>query len=1198
MIPETVKEEWEKRFSAGGYIPDYLILYLGQKKAPITALSGLKSDIGETRLAGGPLSLLAEYRNSFRHLIGTLDVLSRIKSGQYDRGLPEIFMERLKQPFENRKRRHASVNDVLKLMSKINRLHRIQDYLNPDGIEGSDTRVIENLELLPFFGFSYGELSEIFLIVVGHTTLGRVLAGKMNEKTLKPVSDLARGYDPQQAINLLRYCRLMIVAETVSSRKTDMNEDQLAELFDLFESMVRVVINRDMDWDRLMDERISSMGGIHHKIVRKILKMMNYFRFLSAWEELGLKGKMEKESLADYDEEELRKIENVIRLIDTIDRFENDFLKDDPLQLPIFYRKFLNMEFHGTGHLFEKMDSRLVFILLWITVNVARGEVINFNPILANLESSDLSSYVNKVEVEARSINRNYLDLDTLNTFSEQLYESQTTFILGTGFQLRVDPVTSAVEIHYIDMDENMNQLDALARKYSGTRISAIPDEELEALEKRFANMESFYRSHLRVVSQKPTGLKLPLRQRQWFDEARRLGEEILSNLRNVIFNPESIYSDLRLLFSHSPSLLKLVLPEFMALSDLRLSGKIYLKAPLLDHVLNSVKKIQALANRDRSSFQDTVLLLKIAQREFGPMAPGIVGLSDAQIETLENIVERLSRHRPLFEALIQSFIFRDLGLIPKLRERYRDRIDPVDHAGAGAYYLQMENIPARYSSDPNIHRYLNLLVKFHDRLHHIVRGEFSHYSLREVIDHKDKDLFDAFFVTSFIMFSAIKEDLMLEDLATRLFETRELCLRTIDGETSLEEHLEEMYSQRGKLFYALEDYHKKGLPERVPASSYLESWKGEARDKDRYHKAGRMIRAMERIFRLRGIRYVEFVDLANVMVKVPLQFIYKKRGYSGIGYATFEREVFEALRIYNNLQKLPEATRHFILGSLVADEVRIFGFENVSAFMSYENMIKLLLIALLGAQKFKEIKGPACLDFLAMAADINKRYEAVNEALRLVPLQKLWGSPGFIDQLFKAKTGIRLERHDLTSQRVLAIHFIDKINISHKITYMATIGDVEQLKNYYHYSLRSLRKSPFYTEDYEHELEESYDRRLLEITDLMLDQAKKQMELLKDLKEIYGVVVDMTDRALDIGFTEEQRHRLMDLYELRKDRLKREKLHEIDTRLQAIQEIEELKDYWDSIKWYLLNNRKYLGKEFEHLIAKKFDDHMDRLES
>ena len=199
--------------------------------------------------------------------------------------------------------------------------------------------------------------------------------------------------------------------------------------------MVRVVTSGEMDWDRLLDERISSIGGIHNKIIRKILKMMNHFQFLDNWSELRDKGEMEKESLADYDEQKLTRIENIIKLVTVIEDFENMFLKGDPLRLPIFYRKFLDMEFHGTGHLFERVDSQLAFILLWITVNVSRGEVINFNPILADMESSNIDGRLKKVEEEAKVINTSYLDLATLELLGEQLYQTGTSFILGTGFQ-------------------------------------------------------------------------------------------------------------------------------------------------------------------------------------------------------------------------------------------------------------------------------------------------------------------------------------------------------------------------------------------------------------------------------------------------------------------------------------------------------------------------------------------------------------------------------------------------------------------------------------------------------------------------------------------------------------------------------------------------------------------------------------------
>ena len=162
----------------------------------------------------------------------------------------------------------------------------------------------------------------------------------------------------------------------------------------------------------------------------------------------------------------------------------------------------------------------------------------------------------------------------------------------------------------------------------------------------------------------------------------------------------------------------------------------------------------------------------------------------------------------------------------------------------------------------------------------------------------------------------------------------------------------------------------------------------------------------------------------------------------------------------------------------------------------------------------------------------------------------------------------------------------------------MDTIDNVEQLKNYFHYGLRSLRKRPFYTEDYELQLEKAFEKRLTEIGDMTLIQTKKQMDLISDFEGLSNLVNDLLDRSLDIGFSDEQKHRLNDLYELRKDSLKREKLSEIDSILKAINDSQELQDYWDSVKWYLQTNRLFFGKEFENLIAKKFDEVLSALKN
>jgi hypothetical protein len=765
---------------------------------------------------------------------------------------------------------------------------------------------------------------------------------------------------------------------------------------------------------------------------------------------------------------------------------------------------------------------------------------------------------------------------------------------VGAGFQLRLDRQTQALEITYIDIDQNFEKLETLAKKLTGNKISEIPVEELEALEKFFANLESFYQSHLRLLSRNSTGLKLPTRQIRWFKKAKSLREYIQSNFVKGIFQPEGVYSDLDLLYHHAPSLLRFILPEFMALQDLELSGMIYLRSSHIDYILSCAKKIQALIKRNRESFQDSKLLYKLAQREFGPMAAGTVGVSESQIAQLEDITERLSQNTQLFDAVIKSSIFQEIGRIPALRGKYKDQINRADHAQAGCLFLEKEEILQRYTADKEGHAHLLFFVKYHDFLHHIIRGEYSLYAIKEIFHPQNRDLLDAFFLNSFIMLTALREDLILEDLATWLFQLRTLSHQILRSETTLEEYFEDFFVRKGRLFHALEEYHLKGLPNKTAPARYLESWEERESEGEGYIESGKMIFAVERIFRLRGIRYVDFVDLANLIMKVPLRFIYQKKKFSSIGYATFERELFEALRTYNGLQRLPEVIRHFVLKNLINDDVRLFGYENVSAYLNYENQVKLLLTALLGAQKFKKDQRPVCLDFLGMAGQIEKRYEAINDVLSHIPTDKIWNDRYQVNHFFKAKTGLLLKKYK--PHKVLSIDFADRINISQKICHMRTIADIEQLKNYYHYGLRSLRKTPFYTDDYELQLERAFEKRLVEITDLMLEQAKKQMELPKDLREIHSLFTDLMSRSYEIGFTDEQRHRLDDLYEFRKDHLKREKLDEINSLLGTIHDVQELKDYWDSIKWYLLHNRSFLGKGFENLIAKKFDEAMEEI--
>ena len=1187
LVPRAVKEDWRKRFSCADYTPEYMKIYLGQKKPLKITLAKIMNDVDKSGLAGCPIALLADYRDSFEYVIKTLRVIEGLKKGAYH-DLPQLYLDRLRQPLENKSKRFSSLEDVIKLIGKIRRLEKISSYLNPDNIESPLTKVIKNLEFLTFFGFSYNELKEIVYIIMGHSTLERIISGKINEMALKPLSDLARNYSPEKAINLLRYCLLMTTAETEASRSAELTPGQLAELFDLYALIIRVVTNRELDWDSILDEKISAMGGIHNKIIRKILMMMNYHEFLDTWPDLEQKGEMEKEALADYNEQQLLRIENVIKLVKTIDRFEEIYLKSDPLQISVFYRKLLKIEFHGTGRLFERMDSRHVVILLWMAVNLAQGGAINFNPILSDIEAGQIDEYMRKIEHEALAINTDYLYLDFLRQFQGQLYRHGKSFIIGTGFQFRTSSFNQVLELTYMDMDKNIDLLDVLSKKLAGCFISEINTEDLKKVESLFSNLESFYQGHLRLLKHTDSRIKLPARQKLWFIKIQDLREFLRSNLLNVIFRPEDVYTDLDLLFRHTPAILNFILPEFTALRNIDLSFHLYMKLPVTHYIMASVRKLQALIRRNKENFQDTQYLHRLAQKEFGPMATGIVGVSESQINELENIVESLRGDRSMFDALIKAFIFQDIGRVPSFREKYKDDINPADFAQAGAIFLEKEKIAENYQLDKKGKTCLSFFVMHHSLLHHIVRGEISFFAIKDILDPRDKKLFDAFFLFSLIMLSAIREDLILEDLADRLFRIRKMCHKIINKDVDFEEQMNKVFILRGELFYALEEYEKKGLPRGDTALDLLKGMDWEKPEKLKLVRAGKMIFAMERFFRMLGIRYVEFYDLVCYKLKVSMKTIYNKRKFAGIGYSTFERELFETYSTYMTFQVLPETIRHFILDYLLNDKIRFFWYEKVSMYLSNENRIKLLLLGIMGAEKIRTTNAPVCIAFFRISEQIEKRHEVVNDYLSSLSFEKIRGSKSHLNHFFKASAGILFKQTGFPN--FLSIDFRYHIDISRQIKHMGRIDNVEQLKRYYYQKLRSLRKEIFQTDDYEVQLERAFEKRLVEITDMILNRTKKEMDLISDFKNLHKLVEDLLERSWDIGLSDDQRHRLNDLYELRKDRLKREKLTEINDNLKTFHNVNGLKKYWDSIKWDLQKNRRFFGKEFETLIARKFD--------
>lgn len=1176
--PQDVLDDWRRRVEFYDYIPPYILLFLGQKRPAAISIKEIKEEVEELHLSGSPSDLISEHRDSFNYLYETLNCLNMIKKGQLGEAFPEGLIQRLKQPFERPRRRHRYFNDVLKLMAKKEQIRNIEACLNPHNIEGPTTSILSKLELLQFFGFSKGELREIFLIVSGHSSMGQIIQGKTNLKAMKPFSDALRRLPFDRAIHILRYYRLMSVAEYMALKKDIFDLNQANEAFDIFELVLKSLVEKSMDWDLLIDSYITSCGGIRNVVIRNILKMMNKIRFLNRWEELSSKGTMEKETLADYDSEGVKEINSIITLINTVEELEERFLKEDPLFSPSFYRKFLNIEFHGTGTLFEYINSRFAYILLWIVGNVSEGNVVNFNPILQKIDFYNPVPFTRKIEKEIATIKLNHIDIQALRELREHLENQKVTFIMGTGLQLRLDDKRKIIHVDYIDMDGNISNIEGFLKRAPFQSLTDINEQELEELSHLFGDIEVFYQGHLRMIEQR-SFKRFPKRQLRWIKRIENIRDRIKREFRGMLFNPQSLFTDMNRLYNYSKELFRFIFPEISALENLS-----YNQRDGNEHffyILNSLKKFQALINHDKKSFHDVSTLHHLARREFGPMDWGILGLSDSQINELENIVEDLKGKRVLFSALIKALLFRDVGLIPDLRKRYEKLMNPVNHADAGVLFIEKENLAHEYGIDKDELQHMLKIIKCHDYLLHMVEGEFSLYAVKDILEVGDKDLFDAIFICSFIVFCSMSNDLILEDLMEQLMKIRRICHRILAGGITLDTHLQKVYARRGKQYMLLSGSNgergDKGLISihEIPPSSIN-------------YQAGRLIYGMERIFRLRGVKHVEFIDLANYLMNMPLRYIYKRRRYYGVGYSRFEKELFEAYRIYGTIMGFPEEIRHFILDRLVEDRARIWGFREVSKFLTYENQIRLLFLSLMGAERLFQGKYPVSINFNPISDLIYKRFELINDLLRGIEEHEIWDEPKRLNSYLSGKTAL-LIRTDFQN-RVLSIYLKDKINIDKKLKRIKEIRDVDQLKNYYYYSLKSLRKYPYFTEDYELALERAYEKRVSEILEQVISKARAQMELMKSPKDVKRLRDELLDKALEMGLTPEQKNRINDIYELRQEEIKREKLREILSSLQAISDRRELKDYWDSIKWYLYENRPFLGKEFEILVAREFD--------
>ncbi len=1190
--PEGYRRYWSERVEIDPEIPGNLMFYVGKPRRSAMTLTILEQQARESGMMGCTLPLVAEYRNSFRYVLDVLEALKQMRERSFPT-LPELELNRLSNPFQARQPHYQGFNAILRLMQQIPRLERICETLDPEQGGGRMTPILENLPKLSLYGLVPAELLEILLIVVGHTTMSRIAFGKLPAKTLKAITDKSIINNYGDIVELLRVCRLMSMAEMAAALSKTLTREQAKELFRLYDDAVRVATDPHMSWDKLHDLSISTLGGVRNRALREMMKFFNLFEFLNNWQELENKGPHQREVLCDYDQSKLQKLEAVLTLSRIAKDFQKRFTEDPISRQPFFFRQFLNSEFHGTGHLFPQLGPQAGFVLLWVTVTAAERHIINFNPLLSRIPSDRLQPRIDKIREALLRISVERLQREFFDEMRLALAETDNAFVFDTGLCLTNNPETRAIDVSFVDFDENLQQLEVLLSHLETQKFRGISLKNLQDMERLFAELESFHQ----VLQQKACALVCDTNEdmSRRNEAIRRLENRLRQVFLAQIFIPEEIHDAIGALASHCPQILEFVLPEFHAFGNLVETWPTRQKQSLGAYVMHSLQKFQALITKDRNSFQDSNLLYQLAKQEFGALAEESIGASHAQLEMLEHLVDRIQQWPMLYQVFMLALLFQDIGKVEKYSQELPAAEQYQKHAEQGAAVLERSGVLAKYHADPRVQQLVLQLIRYHGLIGHVIQGEEPVTVLEKITEDGDERLLDAFVLHAILAAAAVEEGLLVADLLDLFLFFRARALEIIKSDSDWTTWLREVLRDKGRAILADElPEPGQGLLSIVIEDTMATSHGQLAESDDPPLERGRQMAAFERLLRLMNAHRVDCQDIQMAQLKIPVAFIYHKKRLKSIGLASFEKVLAQGLKILQAVASLSPETRRYLLYCLdhLGGRMRVYDFYPLTRFLDVEESLKLLLFAF---QSFhRQYGAETCggmVSFRGLSQHIVHRQADLQGMLCDLPspdtlfhpeLQRIMGtgSAGIVFHASKVEPAIR-------------VNFKYPVELDSMIEYLEHLWTHETLVKHYQLMTHELQKLPYYAHDYEKRLQKAYKKQRKKVNEYFLKRLQERLAGVSDFMGYQEIRAELQVNPAISDFTEDQRLLLEEILEAKRGSLRNDYLDKLSRDIHASESKEALEEYWETIKTELQAYRMFVGVEYESLIAGLIDRKM-----
>ena len=1027
--------------------------------------------------------------------------------------------------------------------------------------------MLANLGKLSLMGLSPGSLHQVYLIVVGHSTMNRVTFGKLPEESLLHLTEASRFENLDEALDLLRVYRLMSVAETAAASGDRLRDEQVAELFSLYDDAIRVVTDRQLSWKDLLADQVTRLGGVQARAVRKMLKLFDLFEFMESWQRLAASGARQKEALADYDPDKLERIQSVADLVRQLKNFVVRYYPGDSTARPYFFRVLLSCELHGTGRLLPRLGTSAGVMLLWICVHTSRARLINFNSLMDLENPAELDQRINKLRRALLELSPEQLSPAYLSSLVQTSDQKGEAYLYGSGLYICEDPVNRALTPRFIDPDSELDRLEKQLNYCSALSISDAPQSRLRAMDQT-AHAMGRYLGALARDTHLGRGIlaALPGLAERYASLTRRMEEYLLSQL----FVLRSFSADLERLSRHCPNLMSRLLN--MNQDETQAKQR-----------QSAAQKLTALYTRSLENFQDMYISHETAQAEFGPGATGVVGLSYLQFGELSQSLKKIMEQDRRMESLMMLAVL-----------LYQRRVNP-----AHGELIASQRLERGFKLSRNMRQSLQFLLDHVDTYWRIISGEACLTSLDKLLARKDPLLLEALFVLAVINIASNREGLLSEDLYKRLAELQDLIRDLAKKGTTAQKAHRRRIVKHAKDYQAFLKYRDLEPGQLPPASlRYLmDTMELPSKERRSMISRGRQEAGLDRLIKLRELYFVSALDLHMLEYDLPAAFIYNHKGLRSLGRTHFERDIYEGLRTYRGLMRLESEQQEFLLNSLADTDMplRLAGYAQACRRLTYANQILVLLLGVTAARCLEYKPGPPrTVSFWPLAKVIERQFELINQSVSGLDPVKLLNKPKTLHKLFSQRDGLTLRYKPQT--RTLSVGIGQPEQFDRKLESMRQAPDAVQLKQIYHTELRKFKLTSYSTLDYQERLDEVFIERLDELGQKMLDRVRDRMAELDAISPLLELFDKAWEEGLELPLAPNRQQSLRDLLEMNLERLRAGFLQKLVAQLEDIDSLPRLEQFWNRTRELLKLNREYFGKDFDLIVAERFDVKARRL--